>query len=203
MRLMQRVCPLAVVVSALFATNVSAETIATFADPALDGSTPLFSLVGNQLSGGWSGPNLDLLTPGLPVTPNISNATFTMTPLTATLIATDFYSLNAGEIKFFDASNTLVFDITFQSATLATNIGIGASDLALQDVSFAAPLEAPTTTFSNERFAFSFANDVVLPQDGKTWTASFTSSSTVIPEPASAGLLAGGGVLIGLLRRRR
>jgi hypothetical protein len=180
-------------------------TMVTFSDPALDATTPVFSLVGNQFQGGWSGLGLDLLTPGLPLTGDIPNAKFTMTPLIATQIIPGYLSLSGGTIDFLDPANTLIFQITFQSASLAPNIGFGASDLALQGVTFFAPLEPPQfdAQFGEERFAFSFANDAEIPQSaGSTWTASFTSSSALIPEPASAGLLVGGGLLVTLLRRR-
>jgi hypothetical protein len=175
------------------------QTIVTFADPALDATTPLFSLAGNQFQGGWSGLNLDLLTPGLPLTGDLLDAKFTMTPLTATQIVPGYWSLTGGTIDFLDAANALVFQITFQSASLAPTIGFGASDLALQSVSFYDPAQ-PGNVFGQDRFAFSFANDATS-LDGITWTASFTSSAIAIPEPASAGLLAAGGMLLTGLRR--
>jgi hypothetical protein len=180
-------------------------TMVTFSDPALDATTPLFSLTGNQFQGGWSGLGLDLLTPGLPLAGDIPNAKFTLTPLTATQIVPGYWSLTGGTIDFLDSADALVFQITFQSASLAPNIGFGASDLALQNVTFFAPLEAPlfNAQIGQERFAFSFANDAAIPRGaGLTWTASFTSSSALVPEPASAGLLLGGALLVARLRRR-
>jgi hypothetical protein len=209
MPLVQRTCSVAFL--ALIALVVptalaqSTATMVTFSDPALDATTPLFSLAGNQFQGGWSGLGLDLLTPGLPLAGDIPDAKFTMTPLTATQIVPGFYSLTGGTIDFLDSADALVFQITFESASLAPGVGFGASDLALQNVTFFAPLEAAlfNSQFGQERFAFSFANDAQIPQsDGSTWTASFTSSSALVPEPASAGLLLGGGLLVTLLRRR-
>jgi hypothetical protein len=174
------------------------QTIVTFSDPALDATTPVFTLAGDQFQGGWSGPNLDLLTPGLPIG-DILNAKFTMTPLTATLIVPGYWSLTGGTIDFLTAADALVFRINFQSASLAPSIGFGASDLALQSVTFFDPAQ-PGQPFGQDRFAFSFANDAVT-LDGISWTASFTSSA--IPEPASAGLLVVGGLVLTSLRRRR
>ncbi|HPM84382.1 MAG TPA: PEP-CTERM sorting domain-containing protein [Candidatus Anammoximicrobium sp.] len=172
-------------------------TMVTFADPADDASTPLFTFDGAQFQGGWTGLNLNLLTPGLPLTGDIPDATFTMTTLSATQIVPGYYSLSGGTIEFFDASSVLVFRITFQSASLAPDIGFGASDLALQNVVFYDPAQ-PTQPFGQDRFAFSFANDAQVG-DLSTWTASFTSSA--IPEPASMVLLVAGGLLISLRRR--
>ncbi len=174
----------------------SAGTVATFADPALDGSTPLFTLTStNQFSGGWSSPGLTLLTPGLP-TPQYTDATFTMPAVAAAPIGPGLWTLAGGTITFFDSSNVAVFIITFAAASLDENIGVGASDLALQNVTFSAP--GTSLTFDHERFAFSFANAVQGP-NATTWTASFTSSATIIPEPASLLLALVGA---GLLRRR-
>ena len=183
---------IAVVASAVAGASASTFTVATFADPAVDSNAPLFSLVGNQFQGGWSGANLNLLTPGLPG-PDVLNAKFTMPALTATLIGTGTWSLTGGVITFTDALNTPVFTIAFDAASLVSNIGFGASDLALQNVTFSDP---NGTFLTNERFAFSFANEATTA-NGTTWTASFTSSA--IPEPASIVLL----MLTGLLCRRR
>ena len=184
---------------AFVVATASAGTIATFADPALDGTTPLFSLSGTQFSGGWSGTNLNLLTPGW-AGPDIPNAKFAMPPLTATPIGPGVWTLPAGQITFTDAANTPVLLITFGAASLSENIGFGASNLALQTVVFSVPSQ-PQLIFSQERFAFSFANDAAIP-NGTSWTAAFTSSANVVPEPASVGLLAVGGLLTSLLRRR-
>lgn len=203
MRLMHFATP--VLLAALIGLCVPAalaqptQTIVTFADPAADATTPLFSLAGNTFQGGWSGLNLDLLTPGLYFTGDIPNAKFTMTPLTATQIVPGYWSLSGGTIDFLDAADALVFQITFDSASLAPSIGFGASDLALQAVTLYDPAQ-PSWEFGQDRFAFSFANDAVT-LDGISWTASFTSSA-IIPEPASAGLLAVGGLLLTSLRRR-
>lgn len=176
-------------------------TIVTFSDPAPGETTPLFTLNGPQFQGGWSGTGLNLLSPGLTTVPDYGDAKFSMTPLIATPIAPGSWTLSGGQITFTDAANTPVFVITFDAASLASNIGFGASDLALQNVTFSVPGQS-SVTFEKERFAFSFANDAETPE-GLTWTASFTSSATVwVPEPASFGLLAAG-ALGSILRRRQ
>lgn len=159
-------------------------TIATFADPAPDGSTPLFTLDGVLFSGGWGSTGLTLETPGLPA-PDYPDATFFTSVMTATPVIPGLWTLTGGEIVFSDAAATPVFRITFDAATLNADVGFGASDLALQGVTFYDLVDG--LTFDRERFAFSFANDTET-ETGWTWTAAFTSSA--IPEPASFLLLA-------------
>src|SRR5262245_57763209 len=90
-----------VLASAALAVAAGADTIATFDDPALDGSTPLFHFVSaapgvGVLSGGWSATGLDLDAPGL-VTTSFSDATFTMSNVAATG-GPVFWNLGAGQI---------------------------------------------------------------------------------------------------------
>jgi hypothetical protein len=154
-------------------------TIVTFSDPAPDANTPLFALVGNQFLGGWSGPNLTLLTPGLTLTGDLMDAKFSMTPVVATPVVPGYFALSGGTIDFVDVSNSVVFQITFGSATLQTVSGFAANDLQLNNVVFRDPAQFEWA-FGEDSFAFSFANPTEIP-GGYSWTASFTSSA--IPEP--------------------
>lgn len=165
-------------------------TIATFADPSTDGTTPVFVYNGttNQLNGGWIFPGLTLETIG----GTFSNATFSMTAAPGV----GFGNVGAGSIVFSDSRSIPLLNISFDSAQLSF-IGFGATEfLATNNVTFSGsilpfPVEA-------ESFSFAFANQQPFG-DGFTATAAFTSSA--VPEPASIALLAAGGCC--LLRRRR
>lgn len=169
-------------------------TMATFADPALDGSTPLFTITNTDISGGWSGTGLLLQTPGW-AAPDYADAKFSMASVPITPIVAGFWSTGAGQIDFTDSMNNVVFTITFQSGFLSLN-GVGGSDLFGNNVTFSGP--GVPVGLTEETFNFSFAN-FRPTADGATVTASFTSSA--VPEPATLGALGIG--LAALLRRRR
>jgi hypothetical protein len=183
-----------IIVSVLFAASASAATVtvATFADPAADGSTPLFTLSGDTLSGGWAGSGLELLTPF--DSGAFPDATFAMTDLT---VLNPGGTLSAGAIEFFDQSSSLLLRIDFESGLLYSPFGFGASTLYGNNVTFSGPIVSFQP--SEESFAFSFANQATTP-GGSTWTAAFTSSA--VPEPAALVMLGLGGLAMGLTRRR-
>ncbi len=170
----------------LFAASLAnAGTVATFFDPAPDGSTPLFTLDGATLSGGWSGMGLDLVTPinsGF-----YPNATFTMTNLTVLDL---FGTLSGGTIQFKDSIGNPLLRIDFNEAKLFQPVGFGASTFAGENVVFSGPII--TTPLIEQMFSFSFANQSPAP-NGASWTAAFTSSA--VPEPATLILLVIGGLV--------
>lgn len=176
-----------------------ADTVATFADPAASPATPLFTLTGNVLSGGWAGTGLNLLTPGT-AAPDFSNVTFTMTPLVVTPVLPGFATTNAGRVDFFDGVNP-IFTIEFDSGFLTSPSSFGGSDFVGQNVRFSGVVLGGSAA-TNEAFAFSFANPI-SNQFGYTVTSAFTSSAELrIPGPATlAG--AGFGLLLAGRRRRR
>lgn len=182
---------LAVVLSAM-ACAAQAETIATFADPSSNGSMPVFVNTNTFLDGGWDQPGLDLVSP---LTEEIyEDVTFEMTPL----LITGRTFLSGGTITFEHAGAPL-FVISFDSAYLSP-FGFGASSLVTRDnVTFSGPLVSSVPEMEDEFFAFSFANYLVHP-DGVAWTAAFTSSATIVPEPTALLGMSFGLVL--LLRRR-
>lgn len=178
-----------------------AATVATFADPASGPGTPLFTLTGNVLSGGWSGLGLTLQTPGTPA-PDYTNVTFRMTPLNVIPLFGGFSMTNGGVVTFFDSAANPILNITFSAGFLTSPSGVGASDFNSQNVAFSGAALGGLLP-SDEAFSFSFANPVALPQGaGYTVTSAFTSSATLdIPGPVSlAGL--GMGLLVAGRRRR-
>jgi hypothetical protein len=215
MRTMKTYCVMILAVALMFVGNAySSSTVATFADPALNASTPLFNVnsATKTVTGGWSdtqtGLNLQVVWTGN----TFNNAYFTMTPLTMSTGALTYDTTGAGTIKFFKdgdpTSATPLLQIDFTSSSITFG-GISGNNLfSSNGVKFSGS-EIGSTILSDEVFAFSFANLQMLnfasatngftaPINGYTATASFTSSA--IPEPATLALLGIGGAA--LLRRR-
>lgn len=177
-----------------------AGTIATFFDPAVDGSTPLFvfDTVTNILTGSWTGTGLNVQTPGLIGGGVVNNAKFTTTPIQLTNVpATDIWTGGAGQFRFYttDVNNPFLV-VDFTGATLFSPLNFGASEFSGSIVNMSGPNVPAGLT--NEQFSFSLANPA---SNGtlRTYTASYTSSA--VPEPASMTALALGAAA--LLRRRR
>jgi hypothetical protein len=181
-------------------------TIATFADPAVNWSTPLFKidLVNDIITGGWADANTGLSLK-IPYFGNTTypNAFFTMTDVNYTG-SIGGGSTGGGTVKFFangqDINTTPLIQIVFNSGHV-TPLNFGAMDLFYSD-GVVITGSVITGTLTNESFAFSFANHTPLDGDldnGYTATASFTSSATT-PEPATIALFSLGG--LALLRRR-
>ena len=77
------VAALALAAPAALASTI---TVGTFADPAGNSSTPLFTLEDGTLSGGWSGTGLALAVPVAGAT--YHDATFTITDLSVRFSST-------------------------------------------------------------------------------------------------------------------
>ncbi len=201
---------LSVLALMLTAGLCQATLIATFADPAFDSTTPLFTVgPNNQVTGGWSDSqtNLDLEYMG-----NVYNdAFFTMTALTYTGGLTGG-TTGGGTIMFFaDNADTMVdapvLQIDFTSAYVNPN-GLGGNNIFAffaNGVEFSGAIVGTeagvAANLDDESFSFSFTHQVLV-SGGYTATAAFTSSATpVVPEPATMGLLISG--VLALVRRRK
>jgi len=194
--------------------------VATFADPALDSSTSLFTVMygtSGSVTGGWGDDQtgLDLEVPIISSNPFI-DAFFEMTDLVYNGDATGG-TTGGGTFEFFaDGDNpntaTPVVTISFDSAQL--NPGSLYGDNLFQFNNVDITVDGYSGVLEQEQFSFGFANKVFIDPPspvgtmgalmtvdpiGFTATAAFTSSA--VPEPISLGLLGLGSLL--LLRRWR
>jgi hypothetical protein len=191
-------------VTLMFVGNAYSDTIATFSDPALNASTPLFKVdnVAKTIKGGWTdaqtGLNLQVVINGN----TFNNTFFTMTDLTYTG-SLSYAVTGAGTIKFFannsdTAIATPLLQIDFASSSITFG-GIGGDNIFSGNNVVFGGSELAGKIVSDEVFAFSFANlkavDPTSPKNGYSATASFTSSATVVPEPATIAILALGSIL--------
>ncbi|MDD5063797.1 MAG: PEP-CTERM sorting domain-containing protein [Phycisphaerae bacterium] len=177
-------------------------TIATFADPAVNKNTPLFTvdLVNDLITGGWDDSKTGL-TLQIPYSGNIyTNAFFTMTDVNY------FGGINGGDtaeggtIKFFangqSTSTAPLLRIVFGLGHV-TPFSFGAMDMFFIDGVTITGSEI-TGSLTNETFAFSFSNLSPLNgswTNGYTATASFTSSAEA-PDPATIILLGTAGIWV-------
>lgn len=186
-----------VAIAGFAASAASADTIATFADPAPSNPPFLFAFNGSTLSGSWALGGLTLETPVL-AAPDYANATFNMAPVAVTgLVAPGTFSMGPGSVNFFDAFSNPLLTISF-SGGLLNSANFGSSDFIGENVVFSGPILGGNI-LSNEAFAFSFANQVGNAS-AFTATSSFTSSAT-IPAPGAFALVGLGG--LAAFRRRR
>ena len=182
-------------------------TVGTFADPAAGSWENFFEY--NRLSsntvtleGAWQTDGLHLLTPGI-AAPDQFNARFELRNAQDGTVLTFIDASNNGDyrsgpgyVRFFDAGNSTILRIDFDVSQL-TNGGFTAGNFAGTNANMSGPIVEPG--WSDEQFAFAFANLNVIDSNTFTWSGSFTSSA--VPEPATVVALALGGVAV--LRRRK
>lgn len=169
-------------------------TIATFDDPAPDGSTPLFTFnsLTRTLQGSWEGTGLRLET----ITGAHDNARFMMPAIEVDA----FGEVEPGSVEFFSSTNVPLLRIDFDSGHMSV-LGFGGTEfLASDHVTFSGSILPMPTDM--ESFSFAFANQRAFGSPGSfTATTSFSSSANLIPEPASIGLMLLGSYAV--FRRRQ
>ena len=178
-------------------------TIATFDDPAVDSTTPLFmvDLHKDLITGGWLDSQTNLTLEVVYSGNTFVDAFFEMTALS--YIGGLMGGITGGgTVKFFadnqSTATTPLIQIDFDSAFLSP-ASLGAVELFGNDVTISGS-EIGGATLTDEAFSFSFANQVLLPDEGGyTATSAFTSSA--VPEPATVTLLGLGA--LSLLHRRK
>jgi hypothetical protein len=181
-------------------------TIATFADPAADGSTPLFTvdLAGDLITGGWDDSKTGLLLEIPYLGHTYTDAFFTITDVNyfGGLAGGD---TEGGTIKFFadgqSTSTTPLIQIDFGSGHVSPS-SFGAM-FYLDSVTISG-LELGSLILTDGSFAFGLGNQAPSSggwTSGFTATAAFTSSAT-IPEPATIALLGTASICIFTRKKR-
>ncbi|GEM_PF-587019 len=178
-------------------------TIATFANPALNSDTPLFTVDFSEdaITGGWEDFRTGLYLE-VPITGNIFPDAFFIIPESITYMGgLDGGDTGGGTIEFYadgvdpDQTEPLI-RIDFESGYLAKyGAGLHASNVLRADDVIITGSEI-TGVLSGEIFTFGFDNHQPLNgnwDNGFTATAAFTCSA--VPEPATIGLLAMGALL--------
>ena len=94
-----------------------------------------------------------------------------------------------------------ILTVNFSGGSIFEPFAAGSSYVQANNVTFSGSALAGIGTLTDQQFTFSFANPG-NNGDGNTYTASYTSSASAVPEPASLLALGFAGVA-GLVRRRK
>ena len=180
-----------------FAASANAITVATFDDPAADGSTPLFTVTDDAISGSWTGTGLTLEVPATAM--SFDDVKMLMDPVTRT-----GDDLGAGIVIFYtDDVLSPIFTMAFNSGSIFEPFTSGSSVIAGDAVEFGGSALVGADPLINEQFSFSFANAVGLGSATRTYTAAMTSSADAVPEPATMALMGFGAAAIAARRRKK
>jgi len=142
---------------------------------------------------------MTLQTPGFTGGGFVTDAKFTTSTINlTTIIAGTLYTMGAGSVNFTDSSNANVMTMNFNGGMFLNPLNAGAASSQGNGVTFSGP-NVPGNLM-DQSFAFSMANPTVRA-DHVFFTASFTSSADVVPEPASMLVLGAG--IAAVIRRRK
>ncbi len=179
-----------------FAVSAQAVTIATHDDPALDGSTPLFTVTDSSVSGSWTGTGLTLFVPF--TSTSYSDVQMSMASVSRTGLA-----MGSGIVIYYTNDiNDPLFTMSFDSGTIVEPLTSGSSELNADNVYFGGSALIGTDPLINEQFSFSFANPVGLGGQTRTYTAAMTSSADAVPEPATMAIFGLGAAAFATRRRK-
>lgn len=179
-----------------FAVSAQAVTIATFDDPAPDGSTPMFTATDSVVSASWTGTGLTLLIP-------YASTSFSDVQMSMASVSRSGTDLGAGMVVFYTNDiNNPIFTMSFDSGTIIEPFTAGSSEINADNVTFGGSALTGLDPLENEQFAFSFANPTGLGGQTRTYTSAMTSSADAVPEPATMALVAFGAAAVAARRRK-
>ncbi|MBS1709067.1 MAG: PEP-CTERM sorting domain-containing protein [Armatimonadetes bacterium] len=167
-------------------------TVASFQDPTIGQSNlVVFTVTSSSLTAFYTGIEL-----------NVLGTTYTGITLNVAPVAVSgagpVKTVAAGTAVFSSVSDPNVLTISWDNASLVEPFGVGASFASGQNITFSGTsIPAGAAFWTDEQFAFSFANPVI-GRNADTYSASMTSSA--VPEPASMAVL---GLAVAALARRR
>lgn len=177
-------------------------TLATFADPTTVADSVMFTwdMNAGTLSGEWTASGLTMQTPGFNGPGTLTDVHYVMAPVAVTPTGNGtFYTMGAGLVEFYTTDpNDVFMTIQFSGGSFLSPFNIGASQMVGPSVSFSGPSVPGNLT--DETFSFALTN---AKQVGNfvTYTTSFTSSASIVPEPVTLFVVAP--AIFALLARRK
>lgn len=176
-------------------------TVATFADPTTIADSAMFTwdMNAGTISGQWTASGLTLETPGFTSGSTMTDVHYVMDPVAVTPVSGGYYSMGAGQIRFFTTDpNDVFMTIDFSGGNFLSPFNIGASSVTGPTVDITG--DNVPTGLSDETFSFALTN---AKQVGNfvTYTSSFTSSANVVPEPTTMLIVLP--AILGYLARRK
>lgn len=193
---MKKLGLLAFVVSLAVSPAVASFTVATFANPSVGSSDPLFYVdwSANTVNGGWADGKGNLTLEFTSAATVFSNVWFVMTPVPVNqLLPLVYGTTGAGVINFYKAGSTTdpLLVISFNSGEVSNG------SFSSSDATFSG--SEVTGSLSEEQFSFAFAAKKAI-NGGFSATAAFDASA--VPEPATMAIFGLGTALMLGLRKK-